>query len=535
MRVPPGVSRSTFVDAVRLFREAVGKEWVFTDDEDVDLYRDAYSPLWGQPDERIASAAVAPKTVEEVQQIVRIANDRRIPIYPISTGRNLGYGGSAPNYSGSVVLDLKRMNRILDVSERHSSALVEPGVSYFDLYRYMEEKGIKLWIDMPDPGWGSPIGNSLDHGGGHTSTPYRNHFDSHCGMEVVLPDGDILRTGMGAMPNAQTWQQYKMGVGPWIDGLFSQSNFGVVTKMGFWLMAQPDAFLTGTVYVPRHDDLIPLVDILSYLENSGVVNGMPALGTPLLRGNKDVQEMIAKGADKNQIEAYGREKGIPYWSATLKFYGPEKAIRELWNYSKEKYAEIPGATFEDGEFYKMPLTAEQIRDKIRKSEFGIPSLDIFSIGARTETNPTPTHGHVWFSPIIPRTGEAILEANQVFEDTAKRLDIPFLGFSLPTTFWNRAFIYLFGFPITRDPEKDKKMRESFEEIVKVAAEHGWGEYRTAAVFQDAVVDTYSFNNHALRRFHETLKDAIDPHGIISPGRYGIWPKNLRKKYVPTSK
>ena len=76
------------------------------------------------------------------------------------------------------------------------------------------------------------------------------------------------------------------------------------------------------------------------------------------------------------------------------------------------------------------------------------------------------------------------------------------------------------------------LRESFEEIVKVAAEHGWGEYRTAPAFQDAVVNTYSFNDHALRRFHETLKDAIDPHGIISPGRYGIWPKHLRKKYVP---
>ena len=532
MRVPPGVSRSTFVDAVREFKEAVGKDWVFTKDEDVDLYRDAYSPLWDQPGERIASAAVAPQSVEEVQQVVRIANERRIPIYPISTGRNLGYGGSAPNYSGSVVLDLKRMNRIIDVSERHASALVEPGVSYFDLYRYIEEKGIKLWIDVPDPGWGSPIGNSLDHGGGYTSTPYRNHFDSHCGMEVVLPNGELLRTGMGAMPAAKTWQQYKMGVGPWIDGLFSQSNFGVVTKMGFWFMAQPDAYLTGTVYVPNHDDLIPLVDIMSYLENSGVLNGMPVLGTPLLRGNAEVQAMIAKGADKNQLESYAHEKGIPYWSVTLKFYGPEKAIRELWNYSKEKYSEIPNASFEDGEFYKMPLTAEQIRDKIHKPEFGVPSLEMFSIGARSETNPTPTHGHIWFSPIIPRTGEAILEANRVFQDTAKRLDIPFLGFSLPTTYWNRAFIYLFGFPITRDPEKDAKMRESFEEIVKVAAEHGWGEYRTAPAFQDAVVNTYSFNDHALRRFHETLKDAVDPHGIISPGRYGIWPKNLRKKYVP---
>lgn len=61
----------------------------------------------------------------------------------------------------------------------------------------------------------------------------------------------------------------------------SQSNFGVVTKMGFWLMPEPDAYFTGTVTVPRRDDLGPLVDVLNYLENTNVLNGMPQLGSPL--------------------------------------------------------------------------------------------------------------------------------------------------------------------------------------------------------------------------------------------------------------
>ena len=135
---------------------------------------------------------------------MRAANTYSIPIYTISTGKNLGYGGSAPDLSGSVVLDLKRMNRILEVNERNASALVEPGVSYFDLYRYIQEHKLKVWIDCPDPGWGSLIGNALDHGGGYTQTTFRNHFDAHCGMEVVLANGELLRTGMGALPNAQT-------------------------------------------------------------------------------------------------------------------------------------------------------------------------------------------------------------------------------------------------------------------------------------------------------------------------------------------
>ena len=156
--LPPNVNAKDFADALKQFEEAIGKEWVFTTDEDVALYRDAYSPFWGEPEERVASAAVAPDSVEQVQAVMKIANQYKIPIYPISTGKNLGYGGSAPNLSGSIVLDLKRMNRILDVSERNHSALVEPGVSYFDLYRYIQERKLKLWVDVPDPGWGSPVG-----------------------------------------------------------------------------------------------------------------------------------------------------------------------------------------------------------------------------------------------------------------------------------------------------------------------------------------------------------------------------------------
>src|SRR5262245_51225054 len=116
-----------FAAALRLFAAAVGEEWVFTSKDDLHLYRDAYSPVWGEPGELLASAAVAPASVEEVQQVVRVANQYRIPLYPISTGKNLGYGGSAPSYTGSVVLDLKRMNRILEVDDRRHFAVVEPG------------------------------------------------------------------------------------------------------------------------------------------------------------------------------------------------------------------------------------------------------------------------------------------------------------------------------------------------------------------------------------------------------------------------
>ncbi len=549
MRTPPGVSPSDFAAALAAFTQIVGAEWVFTSDEDVALYRDAYSPLAGQPEERLASAAVAPETTQQVQAIVRVANQYRIPIYPISTGKNLGYGGSAPAYSGSVVVDLKRMNRILEVDEANMSVLVEPGVSYFDLYNHLRKTGSKLWIDCPDPGWGSVVGNAVDRGGGYTMANYRNHFDSHCGMEIVLPNGELLRTGMGAIPGARTWQQYKSGCGPWVDGIFSQSNLGIVTKMGFWLMPEPEAYLRCTVSVPRYKDLIPLVDILNHVENARIVNGFPDLASPLLgyppTGQVQLfiegtsayattaqQKALLAQADQGyspELEAYALANKIPYWELWVTFYGPMEVVEAQWKATQRHFSQIPGATYKIVDQLKLPVDPAKISD-YHEPEFGVPSLRAFSIGARTPYNPTPSKGHMWFSPIIPRTGEAIFEANRVFSAAAKDLGMPlFQTFSMPACFWERSFIFILATPVTTDAATNRKYLAGFKKLIEIGGQHGWGEYRTAPVFQESVMDVYSFNNHALHRLHETLKDAIDPNGILSAGRYNIWPRHLRKK------
>jgi (+)-pinoresinol hydroxylase len=548
MRVPPNVTAADYAQALAEFEPVIGKDWVFTSDADLDLYRDAFSPFLNEPEEKIASGALAPATTEQVQQIVRIANKYRIPLYPISTGKNLGYGGSAPAYSGSVVLDLKRMNRIIEVNEQHAFALVEPGVSYFDLYRYIQEHKLKVWIDCPDPGWGSVMGNALDRGGGYTTANYRNHFDSHCGMEIVLPTGELLRTGMGAIPNAQTWQQYKSGCGPWIDGIFSQSNYGIVTKMGFWLMPQPEAYLRCTVSVPRYQDLMPLVEVLNFVENSRITSGFPDLESPLL-GYPPIGQIqlwnetgppkmsaeqlnLMKGTKLGfspEIEAYGARAGIPYWRLWLSFHGPEEVIQAQWRAAQRHFARIEGAKFAVVDQLQLPVDAQQAT-KYHEPELGVPSLRVFSIGARTPWNPTPSKGHMWFSPIIPRTGAAIIEANRVFSEAARSLGMPlFTTFTLPACFWERAFIFILATPVTEDPKTNQRYREGFKKLIEVGGQHGWGEYRTAPVFQHAVMDVYSFNSHALQRFHATLKDAIDPNGILSAGRYDIWPKHLRER------
>ena len=81
-----------------------------------------------------------------------------------SQGRNNGYGGPAPRVRGSVIVSLRNINRVLEIDERCAYAVVEPGVRWFDLYDAIRAGGHKLWLSIADLGWGSVIGNTLDHG-----------------------------------------------------------------------------------------------------------------------------------------------------------------------------------------------------------------------------------------------------------------------------------------------------------------------------------------------------------------------------------
>jgi 4-cresol dehydrogenase (hydroxylating) len=541
--LPPGVSASDFAETLRMFEAAVGKDWVFSSDEDLRPYRDFFSPAWDTPEESVPGAAVAPASVEEVQGIVRAANRHKVPLFPISTGKNFAYGGPAPNLRGTVVLDLKRLNRVLKVDDARNFALVEPGVSYLDLYHYIQERGLKVWVDCPDPGWGSPVGNSLDHGIGYTMGYFRDHFGSHCGMEVVLANGEVMRTGTGAMPAADTWQDFQYGYGPSVNGLFGQANFGIVTKMGFSLFPQPEHYRNGLITVPRRRDFIELVKAVNYLTDSYLA-AMPGYGSPLqvLMRNQDFRATVTKrgGPSDAEMDKFAADNNLHSWSVFLQFYGPEPVTAAHWEYSKQLVAgRIAGARAIDGESLKVPLTQEQIHSAMPFHEFqrrnvclGVPSMGIWSTMGRSARDPQGKfEGIGGFIPVIPRTGEAVFEFQRVMGDAMRDLQWPGFGTSAVATPVNwHPFAFQMGIipQITRDdPAFMHKLNSDLFKLMDIAAEHGWADYRAAPLYQDTAADGYSFGNYSLRRFNESLKDAVDPNGILAPGRGGIWPQHLR--------
>src|SRR6185312_14164601 len=347
--LPPGVSEADFKSALRAFAEVVGERWVLASDEDRHSYLDAFAP--GDADQHASSAGIAPQSTQEVQAVVKIAARYGIPLWPVSSGRNLAYGGSAPVLRGSVVLDLRRMNRVLEIDEQLGYALVEPGVTFFALFDALQAAGGKLWISTPAPGWGSVIGNALEHGVGYT--PYGVHAETICGMEVVLPDGDLVRTGMGAVANSREWQTFRLGYGPVWDGAFTQANFGVVTKMGVWLMPAPEGVANVVVSLASENDLGPLVDTLRPLRLNDTINATYTIVNPYrgviddARLKGEVRADIYEGPGALPKDVLARElakRGKGYWSVNFNLFDARDAGLELRLAAvRAAFGKLPGA------------------------------------------------------------------------------------------------------------------------------------------------------------------------------------------------
>lgn len=168
---------------------------------------------------------------------------------------------------------------VLEINEELGYAIVEPGVSWFDLHEAIEAGGHNLVASIVDIGWGGVVSNTLEHG--LTYMPYSIDQASHCGFEVVLPNGDFLRTGSGAMDNNPTWPLYKRGLDPTSTELFMQSNYGIVTKMGYWLMPKPEIYMLLWLQLWDDSQMPAVVDALRELMLNGTITMRPQLSNTL--------------------------------------------------------------------------------------------------------------------------------------------------------------------------------------------------------------------------------------------------------------
>jgi 4-cresol dehydrogenase (hydroxylating) flavoprotein subunit len=522
MILPPTLSESSLEAALRDFASAIGSERVLTSESDLREFRDPMQfATW---EDNAASAVVMPETVEQVQDVVRIAGRHGVPLWTHGTGRNNGYGGPAPRVQGSVIVSLRNMNRVLEIDEELAFAVVEPGVRWFDLYEAIKAGGHRLMVSLPDLGWGSVMGNTLDNG--VTYLPVALDMAAGCGMEVVLADGSLMRTGMGAMPNNRTWHLYKRSLGPTLDQLMIQSNFGIVTKMGYWLQPYPEVYMPLWLRVWRDDDLAAVIDVTRELMLEGTINMIPQLCNTILLGSvltRRSQWYDGAGPMPDEIiDRMARELEIGRWIMRFALHGDEAVVDHRFAKIKAAFegriegAEVWGAKHAPEDIPGLEHPAERIQG-------GVPDLEWNNM---TAWYGGEEGGHIGFSPVAPMTGADAHAVRDLLRGMVNRAGLDYIVGILPIN--GRSFVHITM--VIFDTKNEAQVKSAYEAasgMVREAAKLGYGEYRAHLHFMDLASEQYSFGDHAYRRFCEKIKDAVDPAGILSPGRHGIWPSSMR--------
>jgi 4-cresol dehydrogenase (hydroxylating) len=492
-------------------------------------------------------AVVRPGCAREVAELARLALVHRVALYPVSTGKNWGYGDACAVNGGQVLLDLSRMNRIVKVDTELAYAVIEPGVTQQQLSDYLHEQRTGLWCDCTGAGPDTSfVGNILERGFGHS--PYGNRLQHVSGMQVVLAGGEVLDTGFGHYPGARTTHLFPYGVGPFLDGLFTQSNFGIVTRLGIWLLPQAQCINHFLCSVPRHADVALLVDALRPLRLDGTLRGVVHIGNDMrvLSGGRVFPRQMTGLASSLPDALRSRlcsEAGIGAWTASGALYGSadqvaaaRKAVRRALKPIGVRPMFVTEGALRGASLLGRVLGAspagQRLRAKVALGESllamnrGVPN-GRFLAGAywrrrgglphEFPRNADPARdncGMLWVSPVLPMRGSEVLAVHALAEPVFRehRFDL-FATFSMIN---ERAL----GGVLTVAYDKEDR-----DEVARAHACYH-------AVFQramDAGYIPYRVGNHSMAEldphgdvFWRTvarIKAALDPAGVIAPGRY----------------
>jgi 4-cresol dehydrogenase (hydroxylating) len=304
-----------------------------------------------------------------------------------------------------------------------------------------------------------------------------------------------------------------------------QSNFGIVTKMGVWLMPEPECYAPAWLTVRRENDLENVVETYRPLLLDRVIQNIPMIFNAVCAASAMSprrQWYAGDGAiPEDVLDRIAAQPGFGRWVSRFALYGREKLVDRQIELAKEAFGNIPGAELSIKKYDGAHMP--ELEDANERVQAGVPSM---ALNEMTKWYGGEEGGHIGFSPAAPLTGAHAAKVRDFVRDGLARFG---LDYGAAIILMPRCFIHvcLVVFD-TKDEGQTKRAYDASKALVREAAKLGYGEYRAHLDFMDLALEQYSFNDHALRRFNETLKDALDPNGILSPGKQGIWPKALRE-------
>lgn len=451
-------------------REIVSSEYVTNEPEDLYIY----SRDQGVQDPHMPDCVVMPSSTEEVQEILRLASREQIPVVPMGGGLVLS-GLSVP-LKGGIVLDMKRMNRILEINEKSHYAVVEGGTSQGMLDAYLKKNFPHLKHSLPDaPPAATIAGNIAIHGSGHLSQSQGGfHSEMVTGLEVVLSNGDVVK--LGSCSTVPYW--FSRAPLPDLVGLFLGWNgtTGVITKVGIKLYPRPKLH-DVLVYMTEDIDLAP--EVLTRVINTETAEDINYALSPKPDYLNGFQMMVINITANSEDEMALKKKII------------RDVLKDLYETKESGFMPVP-PNMKTG-FLEAPQKALSKFADVRRGG-----------------------GFEYVGAIMPI--ERIPDACRAGMEITARHGITYsLGARIIGK--GHCAMFFFAYPFNRvDADEVEKVKMALEDTNEASLRLGGIPWKAEVQGQQLILKQMDPGTYSLMK---RIREVLDPAGIMNPGNWEV--------------
>ncbi|KFZ09831.1 hypothetical protein V502_08441 [Pseudogymnoascus sp. VKM F-4520 (FW-2644)] len=502
--LPPSTSTKRFKDYIVQAESICGADNLIIVTKAEETYKkllkalDMLNLTISDQDNLLVSAIVRPRKASEAQEIVLLCNTFEIPVWSFSSGSNADYRAAIPRVPGSIGLDFGcYMNKVLGVHESGAYVVVEPGATSKNIDQYLVDNKLiqKFEFNWPRRLERLALGNIVED----------NMLTFYCGKEIILPNGDLLKMGSiqlpGIQPAANNVSQveqpetkekqtldYSLGI---FNGkLLPENGLGIAVKLAICLTPNSGGCGSYRIIFSRDENLTKIVDIAQELRQTMVIQN----SLDVLRRGPNASYASAN-APLVDIEIDGANAARWYFYGTI--HGPEHVRSALWQITKDAFSQVEGAKF----FFQEGFKHKQVR--------------VITGGS-----------HVVFHFTSDVSGDVANAQHSIMKKCIQEA-----GFDFESAFTIKARKMHYVLYIMYDRYESGfrgRVHKLVRTMMDVCVENGWTEYRTYGALMDQIAATRDVPDDALAKINKQIKDAIDPAGIMEPGRNGVWPTRSDK-------
>jgi 4-cresol dehydrogenase (hydroxylating) len=470
-----------------------------------------------------------PINSDEVSSILKIANKNSIPVYPVSGGKNWGLGSKVPPKDG-VLVDLSLMKKISRYDEEMAYITVEPGVTFREAESFLIRKKSSLMLDSigstPDA---SIIGNTAERG--HGMALYADRFNFVCGLEVVLPTGEIIDTGFENFGGSKLGPLAKWGLGPYVDGLFTQSNLGIITRLTLWLRPKPKFFQSFIFNVSDEKNLSFIMDSWRQMGLEGLQSSLRIFNDMrMISFGERFPENEQVPLPEELVSVMRKKLRIGKWIGLGALYSISQhhaeADREFIINHIKKFTDnitfYDQATVDNQYARADEATKNQLDFMFNKSLLrGYTSASGINMTYWRKPDSVKVSnlhddgcGVLWYCPAIPFTGKDARNAIKICERISHKygfeLNIGFLFISQRALDITGAICY-----DRHKPGEDERAMLCHHELLETMLKNGYSPYRLGIQSMGLM----KHKQHSSVKFVKKLKSSLDEKSILAPGRY----------------